>query len=233
MRTVSLTTLRSRVRWRTDTERETSRFPDAELDDCINEGIAQFHSELVRADGQGVQEASTFFMTVSGTDTYALPAVFLELRGVTLTSFGFVRTLRVWDEIDIDIIQNDDVWVNNDCIGFYRLVGDNIQLRGMPRGAFRIDMKFVQTAVRLVSPANTVDGINGLEEFIVAWAATCFADKNRDWELKGQMQARQEEVLDRLRALVSNRNDAEPDHFLDGARKLNRRWRWGPYGGMR
>lgn len=233
MRTVSLTTLRSRVRWRTDTEREVSRFPDAELDDCINEAIAQFHSEIVRADGQGVEEASTSFMTVANTDTYPLPAVFLELRGVILTSFGYKRTLRVWSEIDVDLIANDDLWVNNDCISFYRLVGQNIQLMGMPKAAFRVDVKYVQTAVKLVAPSNTVDGVNGLEEYVVAWAGERFALKNRDWELNGALKAEREEIVDRLRALISNRNDAEPAHFEDGARRLNRPWRWGPYGRVR
>lgn len=232
MRTVSLTTLRSRVRWRTDTERETSRFPDTELDDCINEGIAQFQSELVRADGQGVQEASTFFMTVNGTDTYALSASLLEVRGVTATSPGFTRNLRVWSEIDVEILANADIWINGNGngIGFYRIVGDNIQLRGMPRSAFRVDIKYVQNAVKLVLPANTVDGVNGLEEYVVCWAGERFALKNRDWELNGALKAEREEVVDRLRALVSNKNASEPDTFQDGARNTLRGWRRGPYG---
>jgi hypothetical protein len=230
MRTVSLTTLRSRVRWRTDTERETSRFPDTELDDSINEAIAQFQSELVRADGQGVEEASTFFMTVNGTDTYALSATLLEVRGVTATNSGITRALRVYSELDVELFANDDLWVNSNSIGAYRIVGANIQLRGMPRSAFRVDIKYVQNAVKLVAPSNTVDGVNGLEEYIVCWAGERFALKNRDWELNGALKAEREEIVDRLRALVSNKNASEPDRFQDGARNTMRSWRWGRRG---
>ena len=90
-RNVDRATIRERVRWRSDTENATRRFPDTELNDAINEGIAQFHAEMVRARGQGFSEATTSVTTVTGVQEYALPATFLEVVKVWTLINGLQR----------------------------------------------------------------------------------------------------------------------------------------------
>lgn len=233
-RQVSLTTLRQRVRWRTDTENETARFPDTELDDCINEGIAQYHAERIRSDAQGFADSETTFTTVSGTELYALPAEFLEVTHVSVTVDGRDRDLRLYDQWELETLSAISVRQDAD-FGFYRLVGDNISLKPTPKRARVVRVKFKGTAVRLTAPSNTVDGVVGLEEFIVAWASQRLAIKDRNWDLKGILETDKQEILDRMRAIDANRNASEPTRMADAAGRLrnNRPWcRWGSRRGL-
>lgn len=232
MRAVNLATLRRRVRRRSDAGGDLRRFPDSEVDDCINEGIAQFHSEIVRASGQGFEEAEFSFVTVSGTNVYPLPAEFLQVRAVRLIEGDRVRSLRVFSEWDVDILKNTDLWINAG-VAFYRLLGSNIELEPMPKSAVTCTVKYVNTAVKLVSDLNAIDGINGFEEFVVLWAAEVICTQNNEQDRVQLMMARRQEILDRMVAIINNRNDAEPPTVGDAARRLYRPYRWGPYGGSR
>ena len=61
--TVTLLQLRTRARRRADIESFTTRFPDAELDDEINESLARLYSILIAARGVGYYEKSYSFST--------------------------------------------------------------------------------------------------------------------------------------------------------------------------
>lgn len=223
-RQVDLGTLTRRLRWRTDTENETQRFPDSEAYDCLNEGIAQFHAEIVRADGQGYAAAETFFMSSIGQEMYAMPAEFLEVTEVAVLVDGRDRKLAVYDQWDRDALSNTSNWF--DCgFGYYRIVGDNISLMSVPTAVRKVTVRYVATAVRLLAPTNTLDGIDGCEEFAVAWAAQRFAFKNGYWDLNDRLMADKAETLDRMRALVVNRNASEPNRVGDAAgKRVNRGW---------
>lgn len=223
-RQVDLTTLLARLSWRTDTMNEVSRFPPAEATDCINEGIAQFHSEVIRADGQGFAEAETVFTTVIGQEMYSLPAELLDVVHASVTVDGRERDLNVYDQWDRSALLNTANYY--DCgFGYYRIVGDNVSILAVPTAARVVTIRYVATAVKLVAPTNTLDGIDGQEEFAISWAAQRFALKNRDWELNARLIEDQNSQLDRLRALVSNRNRSEPNRVGDRAgRQINRRW---------
>lgn len=229
MRGVDLTTLRLRVRWRTDSAGDTRRFPDSELDDCINEGIAAFHGELVRAGGMGIEEAETSFLTVPSTETYLLPASFLQIRGIVSVYGGQQRTLRVYDETDLDLLNNSDLYMQPAAM-YYRLVGDNITIKPTPKEAATIRIKYVKTAVKLLAPSSVLDGVDGLEEFVICWAGECFCVKNNEQDRLSALVQRRGEVLDRIIALTSNREDAEPAHFEDAALRQQTRRGYGPYG---
>lgn len=219
MRTVSLATLRSRLLWRADVGNENQRFPVAEQDDCINEGIAKFHSEVVRADGQGVFDTDYAFMTVNGTETYSLPGEFLDVKTVKLVRDGVTRTLEVYSELDVDWLASP-MYATDGWCRFYRLRGDNISIMPVTDAPYAVTVRYTPTAVRLVAPSNTLDGIDGCEEYVVAWAAQRFAIKNRDWELQGVLEGVKAESLDQMRALVVNRNAAEGERVQDHGRKL-------------
>lgn len=228
-RQVDLATIRTRVRWRTDTMNEVSRFPDAELNDCINEGIATFHMQLLRVRGQGFSEATTSFATVGGVEIYSLPAELLQLRKVYTYINGFEKVLRVYEEIETEGLSDPVSW-ETILDPSYRIIGDNISFRPIPTTVNTIYVKFVATAVKLVSDTNAVDGVDGLEEFIVAWAGKRVAIKNRDEWLCGLFDGEMAAALDCLRTTQSARNAAEPPRMQDvrgGAhywRRGTRRW---------
>src|SRR5215470_17690036 len=96
-RAVSLGTIRDRIRRRADIMSETDRFPDAELNDDANEGLSQFHAEMVRVKGQGFQASDTFIATAGGQEKYSLPAQLLELTKVWLVIDGYEIVLRTYE----------------------------------------------------------------------------------------------------------------------------------------
>lgn len=213
-RYVDLVTLRSRVRWRTDTMNEVARFPDAEVNDCINEGIANFHMELLRVRGQGFNEATTTFNTTIGTELYSLPAQFLQCLKVWTIRDSCEYVLRTYEEIETDGMSDLASW--DTCTGWsYRISGDNISIRPRPKTVKTIYVKYVPSAVKLVADSNTVDGVDGLEEYIVAWAGQRIAIKNRDEWLSGQFDKEMSLALDKLRTTQASRNAAEPPRMQD------------------
>lgn len=225
-RTVDLTTLESRVRWRTDTENEVSRFPVPELDDAINEGIAKFHSRAVRARGQGWQEATTPLPTVNGQELYGLPATYLEVLKVWTTLNGCEVVIPSYEEPETDGLSNGISWAPG--IGLrYRLSGDNISFRPVPDAVYTVNIKYVPTAVKLTSPSSMLDGIDGLEEFVVAWAAKRWALKNRDYELARALDEEMAIGLQEIDGLVHAHNAGEPPRMQDvRGLYLPRRHRW-------
>lgn len=214
-RNVDLVTLRTRVRDRSDTENETQRFTDARINDYVNEGIAQFHARVLRARGQGFAEVSTFITTSIGVEIYALPAQLLELVKVYTKIDGVERVLETYEEFDTNYMSDPGSWGLYRDPSHYRIIGDNISLRPTPSEVRIVNIKYIATAVKLVADSNTVDGIDGFEEFIVAWAAQRAAIKNRDWELKGTLDADIAAQIDQIEAVQPARNAAQAPRMQD------------------
>lgn len=212
-RTVSLATLRSRVRRRSDTESEIARFPDSEVDDCINEGIAQFHAERMRIRPQGFDDAVTTVPVVAGTSVYALPATFLQVTKVYVTTSGYESQGYVYEEADTDGIVEPASWGGMGPA--FRLLGNNIQFRPTPTVAATVSVKYVATAVSLSAPSDTIDGVDGFEEYVVAWAAKLLCIKNSDTQQAAFCDALMASVLDRMRAVEHARNAVAPPRMLD------------------
>src|SRR5882762_7912240 len=126
-RPVSLAVLRDRLRWRTDTQNELTRFPDAELNDCINEGIANFHAEVLRCRGQGFGETQTTITTAYGVQVYPLPAAALEVAKVWMTINSAERVLRTYEEFETDGLV-EPVSFETIIDPSYRITGDNISI---------------------------------------------------------------------------------------------------------
>ena len=109
-RTVALSLLRSRVKQRANVEvaANSALYTAAELDDNINEGIAELYRIIIKQQDQPHYLNSTTFNTSSSTDTYVIGSGqtinitdFFELKGVDL-SYGqnIIATLRpfTWRE---------------------------------------------------------------------------------------------------------------------------------------
>lgn len=213
-RAVQLGTLRTRVRRRTDTENETTRFPDAELNDAINEGIAKLHSRIVRARGPNYHESTYTLTTASGTEMYALPASFLSLLKVHTVIDDVERVLTPYEFVDTDGWSDTVSWSSLSDV-FYRLRGDNISFRPVPDAAYSVVLTFTPTSVILGSDSDTVDGIDGLEEFVVAWAGKRVATKQRDWQLCNLFDAEMERGFADVDAMAASRDAAMPPVMLD------------------
>jgi len=212
-RAVSLATLRSRVRRRTDSESESSRFPDDEVDDCINEGIAQFHGERLRIRPQGYDDSYTTIDISAGQSIYGLPAEFLQVTKVYVTTNGVESQATVYEEADTNGITEPQSWGGQ--APSFRLLGNNIEFRPSPAADGTVSIKYVSTAVRLADPADTIDGVDGYEEYVVGWAAKLLCTKNGDTTRAALCDSLMASVLDRMRSVEHARNAVAPPRMLD------------------
>jgi hypothetical protein len=227
---VTLTELELSARRLADVETDLKRFPQAEVWDYINRAIKHFHTELLRVRGQGYSLSDTFITTSQGVEMYGLPATFLQATKVWTIVDGRERVLRGYEPYETDGIRDQVSW--DSPLGEFsrwRLVGDNISLRPTPPSSKTVFIRYVTTLVKLTSGSNTIDGIDGFDEFIVAWAARRMAIKDNKMELVGTLSQDIQDTLERLRVTWRSRNAAEPVRMLDTrgdteARHYGRNW---------
>jgi hypothetical protein len=156
---VTLDTLRTRIRQRTDQEHTPSEFvTDAELNQLINTSYAKLYGELVRA-GLHVAE-STSDVTATGAATYALPTDFYSMIGVYHSENGYNRRLKM---------HSARFRPGSAQVGpaiSYRV--NNYALELFPRPASGTYMVvYVPQPAELVGDDDTLDGVLGWEEFVV------------------------------------------------------------------
>jgi len=224
---VSRAELRDQIRLRTDTQNETRRFPDSEVNIYINKGIAALHRKMLRSRGQGFSEASTIVTLIGGQESYALPAALMEIVKVFTRIDGEERVIHSYEEWDTQgLVEPQPVSIYSNFA--YRIVGDNISIRPVPSSSGQsVTIKYVSTAVKLTADSNTVDCVDGFDEYIVAWASKRIAIKQRDDVLIAMLDGEMGAALSDIQALSPARNAAEPPRMQD-VRPQYLSWRrWG------
>lgn len=215
MRTVALSTILERVRRRTDTQSETARFDDASVIDDINEGVAWFHRQVVAARGPGQLRSTVSISTVDGTATYELPAYFLEVMAVYTTIDGVRRTFDRFNDNDVDgTLSTGLSWAGSAGL-FYNLQGANIAFLPAPDAIHTVTLDYCPTAVQLITPTDTLDGIDGLEEAAVCWASKQIARKQRDFELVQGFNDDLDRLAAEIKSFVGQRDAFKPAQMVD------------------
>ena len=110
-----------------------------------NTGMRQLYDILVKKN-EDYFEAETTIPTVSGTDTYALPADFFKVLGVDRLYNGKYVTMQPYPAINrnqYDIQNSKPIW--------YRVIGDNIRFRPIPSAVDTIRVRYVVLPEALVS----------------------------------------------------------------------------------
>lgn len=225
-RVVTLLTLRTRLRRRADIEGETARFPDAELNDYINEGIAALHTEILRERPQGFGENQTTFSTVYNQELYPLPVNFMNLTKVFVIINGFEHVLRTYEQFDTNGLVEPVNW-DQIINPVYRIVGDQISLRPRPSTVMTVYVNYVPCVGTLVADSDTFDGVDGFEEVALGWALKQVSVKQGDDQRMGMANDMYAGALDRLRGIMHAKNAAEPARMTDmrGGALQNHRWR--------
>lgn len=222
-RSVSLATIRQRVRRRAGIEGEVTCFPDSDLNDEINESLANLYDVIRKAFGSDYFQSTSTIAATAGIATYSLPADFLSLESIDVTFAGGI-TASVFRYMQAERNMYKAVpWVTPTMSGssmsqtFYRLVGSNITFIPTPTSAMTFTMVYVQTAPRLISDADTFDGINGWEEFIALDAAIRILLKDGESDLIKRLEDRLAQATQRVIDLAHERDSGEPDHVPDVA----------------
>jgi hypothetical protein len=165
--------MKDRVRDRADMK--NSKFvEDPELVQYINASYQELYDILVQSFEDYYTLPPLPLSIPSGQDYFDLPLDFYKLRGVdaaldngsdfyTMSPFNFARRNRKGQSlVRLDLIQYDKN---------YRIVGNRLYITPPERAPGNYRIWYVPKATTLQLDTDTLDGINGWEEYVVVDAA--------------------------------------------------------------
>ena len=210
MATVTLTTLRTRVRERAD-QVGSSFIADSAtgLDAYINEANQKLHGMLVEALGEEYVSSTSAFTTVAGTSDYALPTGFYKLYGVDLSYHGVMRSLKRYERPERNTYRE----MRPEALPRYSLVGGNLRLYPSSTNGLTGAILYAPEATVLVNAGDSVAYPNGWERFIVLDAAIQALLKEES-SVTALVNER-EMVIREIAAAKENRDMATPKQVID------------------
>lgn len=188
----------------------------------VNAACQELHEKLAEAYGSDYRVATESTITTDGTNsTFALPTDFFKLLGVDLllsnvtvnnqTNRISLRRFNFADRNKYTLPNIQTLWGRTNMV--YRLRGDNLWLTPLPAANQTIYVIYVPRFTPLVNDADSFDGINGWEEWVVNDAAMkALAKEESDISQVAALQAKQEE---RLTHVIENRDAGMPATTVD------------------
>lgn len=170
-RSRTLGNLRSDVRLRADLVGNLF-ISDAEINEYLNQGIAEFYDRLVGARGQEYVSAEQIIAT-TGAETYALPADHYETIYVELDLGGQRTRLTSYS------MHERAALIGSATTGrpiAFRLQNANISFLPAPTAGYTIRHWYQPASPRLTSDGQSVDGANGWEEYAI-WRAVAYCQQ--------------------------------------------------------
>lgn len=188
---------------------------DPEVNQYINDSAAEFYDLVVAQDPDYFLSPTPFAISlVAGTDTYALPADFYKLRGVdtqlsavanqwvTLEAFNLKqRNLYNWAPVNWNILGVANVK--------YHMLGPTAgveQIKFIPPtlSSQSVRIWYVPACPVLVQETDSINGVNGWDEFVVVDAAIKLLQKEEsDTSL---LMARKSALIARINAMAPGRD---------------------------
>lgn len=225
-----------------DLENATARFPTSEVNNYINEGVAEFYDLLVRARGHGYFEKNVTMITgiaqgpfpsADGIN-YPLPPDFFELKlaqcnigyfaaGTSDTNIALTEfTMRERPELS----SYTPGWQGNPFC--YRIhggdpsqpfqvqstIGTGYTIEFLPRPAsgLKVQIFYIPSCPVLINDTDTLDTINGWDRYVTAYASMMMRMKD-DLPIDNYLKI-MEMAKERINALASHRT-TEPSRVTD------------------
>jgi len=217
----TLTQFRTRVRERANME--GSQFvTDTELTGYINSSASELYDLLVSRFAD--YYLSDTAVTVTTGSSIPLPVNFYKLRGLdldlgggdyqTLRQFNFNERNKATD--DLRVLQRGVSQLR------YRVQGNTISLTPADQATNRYRIWFVPLMPLLVANADSFDGVNGWEEYVVVDAAIKCLQKEESstTDLERQKGA----LIKRIEAMAADRDAGEPQRLTGPSAYLDRGW---------
>lgn len=206
---VSLSTLRSKSRFRADLV-NSNFVTDAELNGYIQDSYKELYDLLVEAvEDYGLTSSN---VTISSGNTMPIPATLYKLRGVDdITDTGNPRTVRKFMFGE----RNDYLFSERMSLGaefadvMYRMLGSVIEILPPDRAARPYTLWFVPTPTVPTADSDTIDVINGFDEYIVIDAA--IKCKIKSEENHADLDKAKANMLDRVYRMRKNRDQNIPE----------------------
>lgn len=207
-RTRTLANLRTDVRSKADVEGATTRHPNTRVDRWINQGIAALRDLMIEVRGRPYfrKNPPATITTIEGTTRYALPADFYQLISVRDSELG---------EFMVDFNVSNEAILRMPNIGrsvptAYELQPGYIELLPSPGGGRDIILDYIPVMTDLVADGDTLDGYQGWEDYVVAFAAREIGIKDDE---KGLVKACEDDMAmltARIRKLAPKRDQFRP-----------------------
>lgn len=206
MPSVALSVLRSRVRQRADME-NSAFVSDSELDQYINSSAQELYDIFVQAD----EDYNTLYtdLTISSGNTVSLPSTFYKLRGVDRKYGDLYIPIRRMQFRD----RGRRSWNNRQYSVRYKLIAKTLHIYPEEHAVGTYRLWYVPEFTELVAITDTLDGMNGFEEYVVVDAAIkCLVkEESSTRELDKAKQA----LLGRIASMAEERDYAEPKMIAD------------------
>lgn len=211
---VTLAELRTHSRNRADMK-NSEFIEDSELNDYINNSVAELYDLLVEQFGSDYFINAYEFSTVSNEPNYTLPADFYKLTGVdSKLNAGDWTTLKKFNFNERNRYQDFSVWNLSGVPSIrYRLVGSNLNLSPIPTSATPMKLWYVPLAVKLSADGDTLKDLNGYSEYVIVDAAIKMLQKEESDV--SVLMAQKAGLEKRIREMAKDRDAAEPDSVTD------------------
>lgn len=203
----SLSWLRSRVRQIADMENSTF-VSDSELLSYINDSAKKLHDILVSSN----EDYSTIILpfSISSGNTSTLPSDCYKVRGIDYQYGGDWVPLRRFQFAERESFNNKTRTVIDLS---YRLIKDTIYLLPEDKATGSYRLWYVPELPDLALDADTLDGKNGFEEYVILDAGIKCRIKEES-DTKEMVQAR-DEALSRVTTMAQERDYGGPDRVAD------------------
>lgn len=209
----TLAQLRTRCRERAD--QENSEFiSSSELLSYINASYAELYDILV-GKFEDYYTTKTTTTIASGSSTITLPSDFYKLRGI-----DYQLDTNTWVAVG-KFNFNERNTLNRSIVrrgaGFretqYRIIGDEIQIEPEDSADGTYRLWYTTLPTLLAAETDTVNGVNGWEEYIVIDVAIKMMAKEES--STAHLEREKAAMLDRIEAMAANRDSGQPETISD------------------
>lgn len=223
MATVSLGTLKTKVRTIISGQNDTDWLSDSELTTFINDSISGL-VELINNQNQDYYVVSAS-LTSDGTAFIDLPSDVLEVRGMDYKQNDQAITMRGFNFQERNRL-NTPFWTlyGADLYGLYRyhLTGTQVEIQPRPTSGQQFTIWYVPVQADLVNDSDTFNFQNHWDQWVIYDAAIKASLKEENTEHIQSLQVEREKQEQRIIAAASRRDSGMPEtapnveHMNDG-----------------
>ena len=210
--TVTLSSLQEQSRQRADLE-DSNFISDSELTGYINSSYAELYDVLVTAFVDYYLTSSE--LSIATGNSIPLPSDFYKLRGVDykLSTTDWVNLYKY--NFERRNSQNRDTirTFKGEPTRQYRLQGSNLVIEPEDQAIGDYRLWYVPVYTKLVATTDTLDGVNGYEEYIVIDAAIKMGIKE-ETDVQGLM-VQKAQILKRITDAAAERDIGQPEVIAD------------------
>ncbi len=214
--TVTVETLRAQARQRCDMDNRNFISP-TEWIQLIDVGYKELYDILV-ARFEDWYTINEIFTVPQGSTSYPLPANFYKLRGLDRSLSGGTGPEDFYPIQPFNFENRNNRGMLLRRRGFgpnaqYRIMQNNFIFTPTDQAGGTYQIWYVPRAVTLTDPAQTVDGVNGWEEYIVLTAAIkALTKEESDVSV---LAAEKANLYKRIELMASNRDGGQTERVTD------------------